>query len=246
MSDRGQSEVLGFAIIFGIMVTGVALVMVTGMAGLDDTREAEQVDNAAVAFEVMADVFDELVEAGVPSRSVEIKLADAQLTTTEPVTIRVTVTSVADPNESASYDIVSRPIVYDARSGTSLAYTSGAVVRMERDGMVMLHPPDFRLSSERTVLTVIQTRTDELQAVGGDHRVHVRAVRSEPKYLVAESTPHNVTIEIISPRAAAWWSYLSDNPDVTDCERPAPDTVRCSITTDRVYVVVVPADITFR
>lgn len=246
MADRAQSEVLGFVVVFGIVVLAVGLVTATGYAGLEHTREAEQVDNAAVAFDVLAANADELVRSGAPSRSVEVKLADAQLSTADPVLVRVTATSVADPNRTATFDIEPRPLVYDARTGTSIVYTSGAVLRADPGGTVMLREPSWRLSNERTVLAVVETRSSRPQYVGGSRRVHIRLVRSETPLLVAETTPYNVTIEVVSPRADAWERYLrAAHPDA-DCTRVDADTVRCAVTTERVHVVAVRTDVTFR
>lgn len=248
MADRAQSEVLGFVLVFASIVIAVALVTATGFAGLQGAREAEQVENAAVAFEVLADNVDDLVVAGAPSRSVEIKLADAQLSLAEPVTITVNVTDAATGASLAPLVLEPRPIVYDARSGSTIVYSSGAVIRVDRDGMVTLREPTWLLSSDRVVLPIIQTReasTTSSQYVGGTKRVHVRTTRSLTQLLANETTPQTVTITVTSPRAAAWAQSLDANPDV-DCDPPTAESVTCSVDTQRVYVVRLYTNVEFR
>lgn len=245
MRDRGQSEVLGFVLVFATIVIAVALVTATGFGGLEQARQSAQVENAVVAFEVLADNVDDLVEAGAPSRSVEIKLSDAQLELAEPISVRVTVTSVADPNRTSTYHLEPRPIVYDSRSGSTVVYAAGAVLRSDPGGSVMRRAPDFVLTHERTRLAIIETRSASSPSVGGTRRVHVRAVRSVSPLLVAETSPQNVTIELTSPRADAWERTLSASPDLT-CSRPGPETVRCWVISERVHVVAIRTDIEFR
>lgn len=245
MPDRGQSEVLGFVLVFACIVLAVALVTATGLGGLQQARQSEQVENAVVAFEVLANNIDDLVEAGAPSRSVEIKLSDAQLELAEPISVRVTVTAVADPNQTSTYHLEPRPIVYDSRSGSTVVYEAGAVFRSDSGGAVMRHEPDFVLTRERSRLAIIETRSASSPSVGGTKRVHVRAVRSVSPLLVAETSPQNVTIEITSPRADAWERTLTDAPDLS-CSRPGPETVRCWVISERVHVVAMRTDIEFQ
>lgn len=245
--DRAQAEVLGFVLTFGIIVLAVSVVTVSGYAGLQHAQQAEQVNNAAVAFQVLADNVDDLVGAGVPSRSTELKLAAAQLSLGDPITVNVTVTSQADPNQTVTYALASRPIVYDARTGSTVVYSSGAVIRTDPGGVVMLREPALTLSAERTTLPIVQLRAKGTTDVGGSTQVEVRTTRVEAPLLVSETTPQTVTLEVASPRAAAWERFLRPRVEAAGgtCTSGV-GTVTCTFDTQRVHVVAVRTDVTFQ
>jgi len=246
-ATRAQTEVIGFVLTFGIIVLAVGVVTASGYAGLQHAQQAEQVDNAAVAFQVLAANVDDLVQAGVPSRSTELKLSAAQLSLGDPVTVNVTVTSLADPNRTVSYALASRPIVYDARTGSTVVYSSGAVIRVDRGGVVLLRKPGWTLAADRTTLPIVELRARGPTSVGGSTQVQVRTTRAEAPLLVSEPSPQRVTVAVTSPRATAWERYLRPRVDAAGgtCTAGA-GTVSCTFDTQRVHVVAVRTDVTFR
>ncbi|MDZ7702032.1 MAG: hypothetical protein U5J98_08165 [Halobacteriales archaeon] len=89
MRSRAQTETLGFVLVFALITASIGLVYATGFTGLDNAREFEQTNNAERAFEVFADNIEDIVEWNAPSRSTEIRLADATLTIAEPIEIHL-------------------------------------------------------------------------------------------------------------------------------------------------------------
>ena len=81
-NHRAVSEIIGFVLVFSLILGTITIVYVGGLSGLDDARNAERVNNAERAFDVMANNFQQMGRGDAPNRATEIKLADAQLTTT--------------------------------------------------------------------------------------------------------------------------------------------------------------------
>ncbi len=79
MPDRGQTETLGFALIFALMISSVVITFTAGYAGLQDVRDIERTNNAERAFEVFADNIGDITQNSAPSRATEMKLSDARL-----------------------------------------------------------------------------------------------------------------------------------------------------------------------
>lgn len=237
MRDRAQSEVLGFVLVFAIAVATVGLVFTAGFSGLQDARDVERVNSAERAFEVLKDDMDDMIDRGAPSRATEIGLAGASLSIGDPVTVHV-----SEANGSFSTARTIDPLVHDADTGTEIVYAGGAILRQQRGGGIITHPPGFVLSAERTVIPIVQTRGTGSSSVGGDTTVLVRTDVSRRDILYAtEGAPVRLWVNLTTPRADAWHDHLDDGGDVT-CEPVVADRVACQIETRRAYVTRISID----
>lgn len=240
---RGQSEVLGFVLVFVTVLTAIAIVTATGFAGLQDAQRAEEANNAVRAFEILDDNVDDIVTGRSPHRGTAVKLADSQLTLGDPVTVTVSGERTTDPSQNFSYTHDVRPLVYEV-GDTTLVYVGGALIRQEHGGMVMLRGPTLVFTDREVALPVVQTRSLDTTAVGGSHTVNVRTSLAETTLLAAEPEPYRVEYVVTSGQADAWEAYF-EGTDATVTRAPGSDTVRAEIVTDRVYVSVVRIDVTF-
>lgn len=241
LSDRrGLSETLGFVFVFVLIVTSTGIVYMYGTQNLRDVRDAERLNNAERAFDVMAENMNDLQRRSVDGRSTEIKLSEAQLSHGEPVKWNVSGTATTgSSNFTVERDIT--PIVYRsvATEETRLIYLNGAVIRDQRHSAVMIREPDYRLTSEAMVLPLIVTRPlDDPDTVGGSTTVLVRGTTDFRKRNVFVTTrEYDVTINVTTPRANAWRSYFEQKSAVTCPAATNNDTfVSCEFTSDRTYL----------
>ena len=242
--ERAVSEALGFVLVFGIVVSTVAVVYVAGFDGLEAARDAEHANNAERAFDVLADNVDDVVLEGAPSRATEIKLADAEVRTGDPVVVNVTAADSTHPDRNASVEYVVDPVVYDAGDGGTIVYANGAVFRQQAGGSVMITEPAFVLGDRRVFVPVTQTRARAGGGVAGSTTVLVRTTRSFSETALANTTTTDVTVNITTPRATAWRRHLSARSGVT-CPTAdnSPTKVSCTVTdAERVYVTRVAVD----
>lgn len=253
MTDsRAASELVGFVFVFAIVILSVALVTVAGYQGLDQSRDAERLNNAERGFDLLADDIDDVARHGAPTRSTELRVTDADVSIGDPILVSVSghpVENAATTTFDEQYAL--RTLVYDADTGSQVVYANGAVVRTDRNGAVLLREPDLLVSPNGTALTLVQLRPADAVGVGGSGTVQLRVTGDEPELTVAESTPHVVTVTVTTSNAAtadAWERYFqgltADTPSLT-CSRPAADTVSCTWTTDRVYVTTVGTELRF-
>lgn len=260
MSDRAVSEVLGFILVFSLIVTTTSFVYISGISELEDRRDVERVDNAERAFDVLANNIDDISQEDAPSRATEIKLADAQLRFGDATTMTVEITNLGTPHPTYSREVA--PIVYSAGTGTELVYESGSIVRTEPNGgVVMKEEPNilFTTNSSDTRLAVvpyIQTRSQGESSVGGSTTALVRADFVNSEVLTARtdrpSGTYELTIKIetTSERGPVWESYLDNEIesayDVSDACSVSDGTVKCtSLNVDRLYVTVTGIDVAF-
>jgi len=242
--DRGLSDVLGYIIVFSLVVSAVVLVTVGGLATLEDARDAERAQNAERAFDVVADNFASIYERNAPSRSSEIDLGGSELVYGNNVTITVR----RDGQPLLSRNV--RPVEMRVVDGRTITYEAGAVFRRDGGSTAMIRPPPFLLSEDRVHLPVIQTATSNIESAGST-TVLLRGV-SDGREIVGTSDPgqaavgggtdltdSEITIQITSPRFEAWERYLSG--EGLDCTTPGANEVSCRFdvgATDSAYVVV--------
>lgn len=250
MADRAVSETLGFVLVFALVTSTVGVVYVSGIGGLTDARNAEQVNNAERAFDVLADNMADIHQRNAPSRATEIKLANAQLGYDETTEMSVEVSGGGSPDT-----VKLEPIVYTDESGTEIVYEAGAVVRTDSNGgAVMKREPKmvFRVDDGNTVaiLPLLQTRASESGGVGGSTTVLVRGTRAVSEVLTARTSGGytvTFTVDTTAERAPVWKRYLEGQIDESawssNCNLVETDTVECSFEVDRLYVTATGIDV---
>lgn len=201
-----MSETVGFVLVFSLIVLTVGVVLTAGYSGLQDARDAERVNNAERAFDVLADNLEDITHRGAPSRGTEIRLADASLGSGEPTYIAVS--GLNDSNYTFTTGNYSTdPIVY--RSGDArIRYAAGGVSRIQDGGSVMVVPPEFVLDSGHTIVPIIQLTVEET-TVAGSQTVLVRTERRIRNIVVNdESGVDTLQVNVSTPAPGAWSNYL--------------------------------------
>lgn len=208
--DRGVSDLLGFALVFGIVVLSIALIYTGGTAALDDLQHGHAMTNADRAFDVLADNVDDIHRHGAPARSTELTFASGEMRAAEgdPIEVNVTVTA-ANGTEVANETFVATPVTYSSRE-TAFHYVGGAVVRTDRGSSVVVRDPPFRFGADRTVLSFVSTTAEGSRTFGGTGTIRVGTIDrgSSVPVDVALDDSVTVSIAITSPRYRAWDAYL--------------------------------------
>ena len=219
--DRAISEVLGYVVVFSIVVSAVLLVT-GGFGVIEDVRDSERERNAGRAFDVAAENMAALYERNAPSRTTEIDLGTAEIFYARNTSITVS----GDGSELASYDV--RPVEMRVTDDTSYVYAAGAVFRDGADGALMTREPSFLLSGQRVHLPIVQTTAPAVRSIGSG-TVLLRGELTRQQVLVADTSYSQLTIEVVSPRFRAWQGYLGDNPAVNCTTDPTVETVSCTV-----------------
>ncbi|WP_435096090.1 DUF7289 family protein [Halarchaeum sp. P4] len=203
-SGRGVSDVVGFVLIFSLIIATVGIVYTTGLTGLQDARDAERLSNAETAFGVLDSNAEDILHRGAPARATEIKLSNAQIGPGEPVTVNVT----AGPNASVSREIT--PVVYSA-GDTKIVYVNGAVIRSQRGGASMLDPPNLHLG-QRALVPIVDTYFPAPKTIGGQTRALVRLdvpTASDRTVTAFRPTNDTVTVTVTTTRPGPWNRYFT-------------------------------------
>jgi phenylalanyl-tRNA synthetase alpha subunit len=226
LDRRGVSETVGFVLVFGIVVSTVAVVYAGGFDALTAARDAQQFDNTERAFDVMDSNIEDLAVRGAPSRTTEILLSDGTIRFGDPVTFNVSA------GGSNYYTTTIRPVTYQADDGDSIVYVNGAVFRQYGDRAIMFDEPRF-VAGNRTLVPYVITRADSNNvSTDNTRRLLVRTRVTDREVRTFTDTTANLTIT--SPRAPAWQRYFEDELDAT-C-MGGPNQVECLLPGDDVYV----------
>jgi len=228
MSERAVSEVVSYVLVFGLVVSAVGIISVSGLSTLEDTQNNEQIENAERAFSVMSDNIADIHRRDAPSRATEISLDDAQISTGENVTIRVTVDETSGNTVQEEWQI--RPVIYSGSEDRQLVYEAGATFRTSRDGGLRVEDPPFVLSDNRVLIPVIGLNQPSQQSLGGSTvLIRTRLQETSLAYTDAGGNVDRVTVTIEdSQHEALWTEYFEDNgfscssvADGISCESPS-------------------------
>jgi hypothetical protein len=208
--DRSVSEVVGYVLVFALIISTVGLVSIGGLPALDSARESEQLNNAERAFDVLSSNLEEVYERGAPSRATELNAQDAAIKTGDPVTFNVSI----EKDGNVSYvEAEINPVVYTGLGETEFVYEAGAVIRDQSDTSVMLREPPFEFGGERAFVTLVRTFSDTDRSIEGG-TVLVRAESAQRSVEIAELSGKEVSqINITvadSPRQDAWERYFEE------------------------------------
>lgn len=233
---RGVSETVGFVLVFSLVLLTVGAVFTIGYGGLQDARDAERINNAERAFDVLVDNIADITARGAPSRGTEIRLAEASIGSGPPTLVNVTgYESGAMDFSTGNYSL--DPVVYES-AGTRIRYAGGAVTRIQPDGSLLLQEPNFVVSEKRVILPVIQLSVED-RSIAGSRTVLVRSERRIRSVDIDDSGVDRLEIALSSPVADRWASYFRSQgmscswPNGTDGDRVVCETTDL----DRVLVV---------
>lgn len=238
--ERGQSEVVGFLLIFTLVILAISLVGITAFTGLNNAQEFQETTSTEQAFVVLADNVDDIAREGAPSRGTEISLSEASISLGETEEINITVAG-------KTTHIQTQPIIYDSRDDTSISYSSGLLVREDGENALLFQQPKFVLTDETVILPIIATTAAQDTTIAGTTDVQVEARSNGTAVLAADNfeSSTDVTIEVTSSRVESWAEYLDSTG--ADCSDVNDETVECHIdSVEHVFVAVHDVEVTLR
>jgi hypothetical protein len=242
---RAVSNLVGFLLIFAIIITSVGAISTFGYDALLDLRESEQLNNADRAFEILKANFDEVARGDAPRRTGQIDLNDGSLRVRNDTIIDVTVNGTGETESLAV-----RTLQYRVDE-TTIAYQSGLTARRQDGGTALRKEPEFACTETAAVVSVVELTDPGRQVTTGTVGVIGRLNRSTVLFpnnrTGSESNrdPHadNVTISVDSPYAGGWEQFFQDSDN--DWSKNGTNTYECT-GVDRVVVRLTVVDVSFQ
>lgn len=254
-TERGQSEVVGYVIVFSVVLLSTSALVVFGVAALEDVQSATVADNAEYGMRTVASDLEALYYGAATSRTTELSLDSASLETGEKTVVNVT-GRVRGSDRKETINRSFRPIVY-ATDSADIAYENTLVVRDQRDGAVAVNEPLFDLSADRTVAPVVGTNASTVQSIAGGTR-QIRSVLvggNGTTMAPPDSDPVvvNVTVRTTADRAPVWGRTFNESLAGVNrsgssdpaCGTHGPAVINCKYETDELLVSNVTVDYEF-
>lgn len=243
---RGVSEVVGYALLAGLVLVSVTLTFTVGFGQLQDQQNDEYMLNMQRGFSVMSENIEDLHRDGAPGRSTELKYKGGQMNINNGVVFKVNVTH-PDTGRTNTHLMVTTPIEY-SKGDTTIAYTSGALIRDDNGNLRMVEHPPFEFEDDRVMLSVVSTQvTGNTTGMGGtgSFRIETRQRSSVIQDVAHPDGGTNPTLEIAvtGERYEVWGTYFEEQGLTKVSEDAANNTVTYEYTAEHIFVRETLADV---
>jgi hypothetical protein len=225
-AERGQSAVVGYAILLGLVITGALLVVVFGSLAIDDLQASSDLESNQYT---MREVDSRLSQIAVSRSDVQtLEFGERPVTVSNESHMNVTV----NRNPFCQVRIPMGSLTRDADRG-QVAYEGGGVWVKERSGVGMVSPPDFQYRNGTIDFPITQIDGSVSRASGGLTASYNETASLETRQEIRKTLrrsacrqPTNVTITVQSDYYRAWGRFLEQKTGVTPTYFASNSTTR--------------------
>ena len=237
------SEVVGYVIIAGLILTSISIAYVNGYPALQDVRDHERQRSIQSAFSVLDDNIDDISTGGSVKRQTEMNLIGDSLglDPDRPGWVHVSIlndtgTELCNRNCNVSFT----PIVYQnsaqglttprapGPSSTQttidqIVYETGAVIRDPgEEGSGMVEEPNWIVEEDGVVLNLVSTRGSNTVTGDGTFSIIAEERTSDSLVEVDNDANLNVSVTVRTQSPTAWEVYMNttDGVDRVDSDVP--------------------------
>jgi len=215
--EDAVSEAIGFIIIFGIVLTGIALITLYGYPMLMQQQSNADVRNMEQTMVVLQNDIKSLCFKNVPYKETSLQVSGGSLAVvnTSGTTQRFDITR--------SGNLLSFPpgmLIYDSdNQDATIALENGAVIRAQFSGSSMLAEPRWYIddASDTLVINLVALNATGMMARSGMGEVRLKLNGTET--LMDDKTPGDVTVvyspDTTSNFSKAWENYLTGSLGMT-------------------------------
>ena len=230
-SESAVSEVIGFILIFSIVMLAISAIYAVGYPTIQSSKENAQFQNMEQSFMVLQSNINTVAFGQAPVRTLKTSLGGGSLTVNSSKG-HITV----EYGGKEWYNGAIGAIEYE-KNGRSIAYEGGGVWEKYPAGSaIKLSEPRIYVQEaegDKTVSVSIINVSGDLSSVGGEGTVSV-TVRSKPSTyslnITSLSPPgDNVVIIVTSDYADAWERYFNEIKKAGDTVYMGTDEVTATI-----------------
>lgn len=228
--DRGQSHVVAFVLLVGIVTTGSVAVVVLGTAAIDEYETSVEIESAEQQLVDFAHAADTVTTTTDDARPVSIGAFDqgAVETHTDAGQVRIVQTT-----ESGTAELYSEPLgaITYTSGDTEIAYQAGGVWRSDGSGSVPVSSPGLEYQDETLSFSIArldQTGTRGDTVDGSVHQIGspIGVDLRDGRHVSGGAAAGDVRFEIESEYCDGWERTIEER-------LPGAITERCSDGTDQ-------------
>ncbi|HPA07143.1 MAG TPA: hypothetical protein PLK36_04610 [Methanoregulaceae archaeon] len=233
--DSGVSETIGFVVILGIVITGIAMVTLYGYPALIQEQQNTNVKNMQKNMFVIQSDLRSLTAKGVPYQETAIQVSGGTLMVKkdpDPNTPRFEI-QVNNANSTITHTPGELKFVSQDGS-TTIALENGAVLtryQSDPNGSVMLAQPAWFYDTQRNTYVIhlikLNAKDDFSQTGIGT----VRMMLSEPPSTIQYNNPTTITYHAnhAEDYMKAWENYFGTSDLGMTPQTPSGRTITCDL-----------------
>ena len=231
-SESAVSEVIGFILIFSIVMLAISAIYAVGYPTIQSSKENAQFQNMEQSFMVLQSNINTVAFGQAPVRTLKTSLGGGSLTVYPSEYLGEEHITVRNTTGTPIWEGTIGAIEYE-KNGRSIAYVGGGVWEKYPAGSaIKLSEPRIFVHEDngnKTVSVSIINISGELSSVGGEGATAV-TVRSKtsPSPLNIIYSPGTVTINVTSYYADAWERYF-EGMAFDNVSKTGDDTVKATI-----------------
>lgn len=212
--DRGQSEVLGVALLLGIVVLTTTILIVYGTAAVARHEGTVAVSQAERGFEQFDSRASRVALGDASVQQVDLGLVDnvGHAHSDDEGWMRVTI----HPETEADKEVTNTSLgtVFYRRGETTVAYQGGGIFRTDGAGTTMLSRPEFHYNGETLTLPIVAVDgepglTDRVQVT--KNGTAVRKFPDPSRNLANRLQSGTITVTVQSDYYEAWGTFFEEN-----------------------------------
>lgn len=216
-SNRAVSEVIGYVIIFGIVMLSIGMIYAVGFPVLKSSTDATQFQSIEQGFLILqTDLFKVALDQA-PVRTTKLGTAEGGSLRTDPAACNLTI-EITHSGTRVNHSILMGNIEFNSRVG-SVACENGAVVVKYQAGSVMLsNPRMFNSTDQGDILFSLVKINDSCSSFGGGiAQVTISNPRFNESVFNTPAVYQNgeLRLKFESRYADAWGRFISDEFDTT-------------------------------
>ncbi len=235
--ERASTELVGFVLVFGTVVLGIATVSLAGFQVVQLEQDHRQVHHTDRALDGLSNDFDDILRIdGVSQRDHELAGGGGTIAPGEPGPQMEVAVDHADGTDTESWHLGS--FGYEGGSH-AVAYEGGGVFRTDESGeQTVLTEPRVRCTDETAIISVVTIEEDG-RSIQSDGIVSITATETKSyRETFSDISSFEVGIETDRTSDRGWervfadgWTETGDRWTCLDSDGPVVDSVTVHVVT---------------
>jgi type II secretory pathway pseudopilin PulG len=211
-SDSAVSEVVGYTLVFGIVVLAIGLIYVAGIPALQSTTDAAQFKSVEQGFMILNTDIRKVAFDQSPVRTTKLGTAEGGTLASDPAACNISI-KIFDGagTERFNHTIELGRIEFVSGVG-SISCENGAVITRYGSGSIMtIKPRMFKLDQDQIMFSLIKVNDSSRSASGGISQVTISNPRFNESLFNTPEVYENgeMAIKVDSEYADSWARFLS-------------------------------------
>ncbi len=224
-SDSAVSEVVGYTLVFGIVVLAIGLIYVTGIPALQSTKDATQFKSIEQGFMILNTDLSKVALDQSPVRTTKLGTAEGGMLASDPAACNISLKIFESGNEQFNDTIELGRIEFVSGVG-SISCENGAVITRYGSGSFMtIKPRMFKSNQDPIMFSLIKVNDSSRSASGGISQITISNPRFNESLFNTPEVYENgeMEIKVDSEYADSWARFLSSEFGATFPD-PLPDS----------------------